>query len=475
MKKINDIINQERPIPDIIQDLKVKNIPIPKWSDLEKEYEPKFHRVMTDLNLVPDKEIYDQDPEDPTKEILIRTEPATRIAIGLQKLSARLMGQFMFTLPVVLKCEQAKTSVAMKSQFKSLVKVFNKNRWDALNKTRCQKVSSQCEAAVYWYLVPISKPKNIYGFKSSFKIKYQIFTPKDGDILYPLFDDTGDMIAFSREITKDDTTYFDCWTDEWYIQWNKTPGTDWIRTKMVPSESGKIPITYTPREEPVWRDSCHGNVHEMEMLMSRNGETIAYNSAPVLILKGDLEGAPTKGDGNKVFTTSADGGAEYVSWDQSAEQVKFQFETLNKQFFTELQLADLSMESVKGIGASSGEERKWLMAGSHLKCGDEANIYIPTMSRDINIVKALLSKINTDWEEEDEEMDVDIEIRPFTIQSKKEDVDIVIAANGGKAVVSQKMGTMLSGLVEDPDAEYEQIKKEEQESKKANTFEIVEE
>ena len=107
---------------------------------------------------------------------------------------------------------------------------------------------------------------------------------------------------------------------------------------------------WTPRYSgPVWADADSGKVHEIELLLSRNGDTIAYHSAPVLIIKGKLEGAPTKGESNKVFFTDGEGDAKYVSWTQAPEAVKFQFETLLRMYFQELQLPDLSFDNVKGI------------------------------------------------------------------------------------------------------------------------------
>src|SRR5690606_7480099 len=130
-------------------------------------------------------------------------------------------------------------------------------------------------------------------------------------------------------------------------------------------------------------------VHEIELLLSRNGEIIAYHASPVLIIKGKLKGAPTKGEGNKVFfTEDGTGGAEYASWQQSPESVKFQFETLLRLFFTELQLPDLSFENIKGIGAQSGESRKWMLVDAHLKVGDESEIYLDALDREYSIIKS---------------------------------------------------------------------------------------
>ena len=48
MKTIDEILNSERIPSQIIEDLKFKTVSVPPWSKLEKEYEPKYHPVMTD-------------------------------------------------------------------------------------------------------------------------------------------------------------------------------------------------------------------------------------------------------------------------------------------------------------------------------------------------------------------------------------------------------------------------------------------
>src|SRR5690606_35631363 len=124
------------------------------------------------------------------------------------------------------------------------------------------------------------------------KLRHAVFAPELGDELYPLFDETGDMVAFSRGYSLEDDgkkiEYFETWTADNYFQWKKE-NSDWEQLKSEPNPLGKIPIVYTSRNQPIWRDGDNGKVHEIEMLLSRNGEIIAYHSAPVLLIKGDLD------------------------------------------------------------------------------------------------------------------------------------------------------------------------------------------
>lgn len=446
---IKEILDLNRPTDDIITDLKRKTVSVPDWSELIKDYEPALHRIKTDKLTYPDKIIQDD------KGRTIGIEPITRVAVGLQKLAVNRMSEFLFTTPIQISTD------GDADQLNTLKKVLKKNNFDSLNKKRSKILNSQCEVATLWYTV--EEPNEFYGFKTNLKIKSQVFSPENGDILYPLFDETNDMIAFSRELKvkelKNDITYFETYTAENYYRWQyKQGGYELIEIK--PNLLGKIPIVYSYKKEPIWQNADNGKVHEIELLLSRNGDIIAYHASPVLILKGELIGAPKKGQANKVFITSdGTGGAEYVSWNQSPETTKFQFETLLRLYFMELQLPDLSFENIKGLGAQSGEARKWLMVDAHLKVGDEAELYEEMINRDLSIVKTFLSKMNLQ-KSSIQNLDTDVEIIPFIIEDQKSKIDVLVTANGGKPIISQQKSVELAGFTDDPAADYIQIEGE---------------
>ena len=466
MKTLEQIFTPDRDIAEIIADLKYykdKVMTLPSWAELKKEFEPKLHKIM-DPSVYPDKPIRDD------KGKLIRYEPVTRIAIGLQKLAAKRMSEFLFTIPVKLVAEDTKDEIT-KEQLKAINKVLKKNKWNSSNKNRGKVISSECECATIWYVV--KSENNNYGFKSNYKLKHLVLSPSKGDVLYPLFDDTGDMIAFSRELTKKEgnktITIFETWTKDEHIVYQKDE--NWVEVFESEKDGvgmreqisiGKIPVVYTPRlSGPVWADADSGKVHEMELLLSRNGDTIHYHSSPTLLIKGKLKGAPTKGESNKVFITDDTAGdAKYVSWTQAPEAVKFQFESLLKMYFMELQLPDLSFESLKGIGALSSLAIEMLLSDAHLKVGDESEIYEEMFEREFSIIKAFLGKMNTKWKSTIEDLEIEPMITPFMINDQKTMVETLVVANGNKPVMSQKTSVKLAGLVENTDEEYDQIKSE---------------
>jgi hypothetical protein len=465
MKTIKEILLQETP-SEIIRDLK-KKLEIPLWKDLIKEFEPTKHKIITNEgDCWPDKNIKNEKGE------ITKIIPVTRVAVGLQKLATRRLSQFIFGSDPVVMLEDD----TFNEQFEAFKRVLKKNRWNSLNKKRCKITSSQCECAVYWYTTKQDKEHSSYGFKTKLKLRHAVFSPELGDDLYPLFDETGDMIAFSRGFSLGEEgkkiDYFETWTAEKYMKWSKE-SSEWVIEKNEPNPIGKIPIIYTTRPQPIWRDGDNGKVHEIEMLLSRNGEIIAYHSAPVLLIVGDLQGAPEKSESNKVFVTRDGGDAKYVSWDQSPESVKFQFETLLRLYWMEIQMPDLSFENIKGLGAQSGESRKWLMVDPHQKVSDEIEIYEDAISREFNVIKAYLAEMNkTKWSNVTD-MDVDFEIIPFTINDDKETIEI-LATGVGAGIVSKDLAVKTLAFANDTDKEYEQIKKEQNEAKTGDVFGTVE-
>ena len=85
--------------------------------------------------------------------------------------------------------------------------------------------------------------------------------------------------------------------------------------------------------------------------------------------------------------TQATDGAEYVTWQQAVENLKFYVEQLRSLFFTQLQLPDWSYEKMSQQ-ALSGESRKQMFIDAQLKVKDESGRLIEFFDREMNVVKA---------------------------------------------------------------------------------------
>ncbi len=126
----------------------------------------------------------------------MRVESVARIRLAIQKLIIRRAVSFLFGNDVVYNIDTADEVGEM------IAKAFGKIIKDTKSNTQNRKVARAMfgykECAELWYPVELPAESQRMGFKSKFKLRCAVFSPAFGDTLYPYFDETGDMIAFSR-------------------------------------------------------------------------------------------------------------------------------------------------------------------------------------------------------------------------------------------------------------------------------------
>ncbi|MEG2099744.1 MAG: phage portal protein, partial [Mucinivorans sp.] len=341
---------------------------------------------------------------------------------------------------------------------------------DTLNLSRARAYFASCEIATLWYVVP--SKNTTYGFESQYKLRCKTYSPMDGYKLYPLFDNYGDMIAFSVGYSRkeEDRTinYFESWTDTAHYLWSDAKS-GWAEVEdPYAIQLAKIPLVYGWRSEAIYAGLTN-IVSEIEFTLSRNSDVIAYNAAPVLEVRGDVDRLEDKGETRRVWRVTGDnGGIRYVSWEQAIAAIEFQVDQLMKFFWAQLQMPDLSFESIKGLGNVSGEARKTLLTDAHLKVGDEKGMFVEFFDRECNIIKAYLKEMNTKWAKAIDELEVEHVITPFIQNDEAAEIDKLTKANGGKAVLSQLDSIKQLGWSTDPKATLDQIQAEERETAKNN-------
>ena len=157
-----------------------------------------------------------------TKEVRKRREKVARVALALQKLIVRRAVSFCFGNNVTLNADTEEDSKEAEV-LKAVRKVLTDTKSKTINRSVARSIFSCTEGAELWY--PVEKPNKKYGFNSTFKLRCKVFSPLNGDVLYPYFDDSGDLTAFSRQFEKEDNshqkhTYFETYTDEWHYLWH---------------------------------------------------------------------------------------------------------------------------------------------------------------------------------------------------------------------------------------------------------------
>lgn len=464
-KTIEEILNSGLTPAGIISALKEKSVCVPAWAGrngLVQEYDPRKHPVMC-------KSKYpDITNDDGTVEYV------TRITCDLQRLATKRMTELVCGIPVkrVYKPENDK----QKKIAAYMEKIFARNRIDSVNIERCNMLFAGCEVMTLWYAV--EQPNSLYGFNSPLKLRCCNYTPMLGDELFPLFDEYGDLIALSVGYTRKKlgrtVSYFDAYTANKHLKWSNEANGGWDIVEDEDITIGKIPAVYTYRPTPIWEDTSR-IVFEIEWALSRNGNYLRKNSKPIFVVFADeqIQYGDEK-DEHKEFKSVMQypkgSTAQYVTWQQAVENLKFFVTELRQSFFTQLQLPDWSYESMKS-NPMSGESRKQLFIDAQLKVKDESGRLLEAFDREVNVVKAFLKTMLPESDHADiDALPVENEITAYTITDDKDTITNLTTANGGKPLISHRESIEMYGHSTDVDKTMQEIAQEEMN----NAFELTE-
>ena len=467
-----DTIEFKGEIEDIIAAIKEsKTVLVPAWDTLAKEYDPKQHEIITDKTSRKDK----THPDGTVEKI-------ARVTYGMQKLSSKRMTQMAFAIPVK-RLYATDEDPVKKAQADAIEAVYTKARIDTVNRKRMKAYFAACEIMTIWY--PVQGKNKHYGFDSNWKLKCNTFSPMDAKFsmlstanIYPVFDKYKDLVGLAYEYmvtegTKE-MTYFHVYTSEQEKVYRQEGTGKWEDQSGEDSSIslGKIPALYLWRPIPIWEDIT-GNVHQMELSLSRESDILKRNSAPILKVKGKLIGGqPANEVAREVYQLDGDGDISYVTWSQQIEAMKYYTDTLKQSMEEELQLPNLSFDNVKSISAITEGARKTLLTDAHLKVGDESGDLIEFFDRECNVIKAFLGEINSSWKNTIMDLEVEHIITPFVQNDESAQIDKITKATQ-KPVMSQKTGIEKLGLVTNIEQEYQQLQDEEKRANDSAVFETA--
>ena len=448
---IEEILNStELAAAEKVGALKEKTINVPIWGGrygLLQQFDPTRHPVMN-KSKYPD--IIGEDG----------VEYVTRVTCDLQRLATKRMTELCCGIPVkrVYKPEND----TQKEVASYIEAILDRNRIDSVNIERLNMLFAGCEVMTLWYAVESSN--GLYGFDSRLKFRCRNFSPMLGDDLYPLFDEYGDMIAMSvgytRKVGKTNIQFLDAYTSTKHCKYSTANG-DWEEVENEDISVQKIPAIYLYRPTPIWEDSSR-IVYEIEWALSRNGNYLRKNSKPIFVVLADevIQYGDEQSE-NKEFRSVMQypkgSTAQYVTWTQAIENLKFYVSELRSMFFTQLQLPDWSYEKMSQQ-ALSGESRKQLFIDAQMKVHDESGRLLEGFDREINVIKAFLkTALPERYHADIDELKVEVKITPFSITDTKETVDMLMTANGGEPIMSQRESIEEFGHTDNVDKTLEEI------------------
>lgn len=447
MKTVEDIFALGS-LTEIVKEL-TSTDPKNNYNELVNEYDPKKH------------EIFDA-AKRPDKIVSGKTIFVSRIGFNYQKKIVEAAVSFLFANKVNVEGVNLDDNGNLLKDM--VLSILEKNKIYSANRKLARILFKETEVAEYWYPV---EDENFWKDKkidSKIRLRFRLFSQSNGDSLYPYFNEYGDLIAFSRGyklmVDKKEIEHLDVFTAETIISYFKD-SSEWkiVEGSQTINPIKKIPIVYYTQDEAEWAD-VQSEISRIENLTSNFADTNDYFGSPMIKLKGDVKGFPGKGETGKVVTLSEGGDADYLTWNQAPESIKTEYEILRAQVYSGTNTPNLSFDNLKNLGNISGVTLKLMFLDAHLKAQNKLEIFDEAFARRMAILKAYCGNIKTSLTNSVYSADLTFVITPFLPENTSELYQNLSILSGGKQLISHEKAVGMTGLVEDIEAEMDQIKKD---------------
>lgn len=467
-----------------LTELKKRKTELPNAIELMKDWDEKKHSVFDEAlrpkrNVMIEDEVRDEKGKI-IKEAKYEKREVNRIAVPIEQDIVNI--HTAFTVGVEPKLTLESEDDSHKELFEILKSVFRQNKIKYQNKKAARAWFSEKEVAEYWYTVEDStwwkRIANVIlkatGLKAlpDRKLKSTIWSPFMGDKLYPYFDDYGDLIVVSREYESTDVDGTNKVTMFMSIDREKvTMYKNGEFQKEFKHMFDKIPVMYMYRPETLC-SKIKPMRERFETLLSNFADCLDFNFFPKLAARGVVENVIGRGSGSEIIQLENGAEISYLTWQQSPEMAKLEFDNLTERMYGMTNTPRITFENLKGTGnAFSGVSFKYVFMSAHMAVSNHAEDIEEFLQRRVNFVSHAIGKIYPKLQKASEEVEVLTEVVPFTINNKKDDVDLAVSAYQG-GLASRKEGLILAGLTDAIDEELKLIEDEQAKSNEQQKYPI---
>ena len=453
---------------------------LPDAVKLYNDWNPNRHEIITDeekypkikVTLKPEKQYTDpttgKEHVEPEQKKLV--DP-NRIALPIEQDIVNIQTAFTVGTEPLLDCKPEQSEEGLLTALKQ---VFKKNKIKYQNKRAVRSWLAEQEVAEYWYVVKDDgfwaklkrKVAGIFGKSMpEYRLKSVLWSPFRGDKLYPFFDDNGDLVALSREYKKkglddDETVCFMTVTKDMVYQWELD--SNWQDKGSFRHNFKKMPIIYMYRPEAYCVKIKTLRIR-LEKLLSNYADCIDYHFFPILMLFGDVEQLSGELKNRIVQLTGISANAQYLTWNQVPETVKFEAETLLSQIYGLTNTPRISFDSLKGTGnAVSGVAFDYVFMSTHLNVENLNETVGEFMQRRVNFLVSALGSLNSNLAEAADTIDIDVQMQPYRLEDLAEKIDTALKAKNGE-LWSQERAITFVGNIDNVMDEIEQINEEQAE------------
>ena len=480
MRDINEVLALQDINQKIYYLKKGRKTKLPDAVKLYNDWNPNRHEIITDeekypkikVTLKPEKKYTDpttgKEYTEPEQKKLV--DP-NRIALPIEQDIVNIQTAFTVGTEPILDCKPEQSEEGL---LVALKQVFKKNKIKYQNKKAVRSWLAEQEVAEYWYVVKDDgfwsklkrKVAGIFGKSMpKYRLKSVLWSPFRGDKLYPFFDDNGDLVALSREYKKkglddDETVCFMTVTKDMVYQWELD--SNWQDKGSFRHNFKKMPIVYMFRPE-AYCEKIKTLRIRLEKLLSNYADCIDYHFFPILMLFGDVEQLSGELKNRIVQLTGISANAQYLTWNQVPETVKFEAETLLSQIYGLTNTPRISFDSLKGTGnAVSGVAFDYVFMSTHLNVENLNETVGEFMQRRVNFLVSALGSLNSNLAEAADTIDIDVQMQPYRLEDLAEKINTALKAKNGE-LWSQKRAITFVGNIDNVMDEIEQINEEQAE------------
>lgn len=153
--------------------------------------------------------------------------------------------------------------------------------------------------------------------------------------------------------------------------------------------------------------------------------------------------------------------AQYLTWNQVPDTVKFEAETLTNMAYDMSNTPRISFETLKGVGKASGTAFRFMFMGAHMSVSNHAEVIGEFLQRRVNFLVSALGAINpTEFNKASQTIDIETDLAPFMIDDLNDKVTTAVSAVSG-GVWSRREGIMFAGNADRIDEELKEIEEEQ--------------
>ena len=464
-------------ISERIEKLSVNNLKTDFVEKCKKNIDPSTHAVH-DLSKRPKKEKRVKKIDPVTKEVRTTTEvqDVNRIALPIQKIIIERAVAFLFGNPAKVSASGDTANIeAINGSFK---KIGDDNKIDSVNSLIADVLFSSTQVAEYWYKIDADK-EDRYGFESTAKFRCQIFSPLKGDMLYPYFDERGDMVAFSRGFVlsegDNDVEYFESWIDNGN---KKISHTRYKKGEQGWEDAGfkddikigKLPIVFGEQSHVEYY-FVQSIIERLETITSNNGDINDRHASPILAAWGEVK--TDIGDFVQLTDTgSQKADIKYIERPGNAEAINKEQERMEQMALKYSQTPDISFENM--IGQVSEGTMQIMFIDAHMKAKKKfMQVFDSYLTRRYNILKEFLAIANPAWINDLAKTKVGISITPYMVGGENATIQTLVAAYSA-GITSLERVIELNPQVDNVKDELARLNEAQQAQAKNNVFEEAE-